>query len=318
MLLLALMVASLMFGSTKVPVEAIYAGLRHPDLSDPDQLVIATLRWPRTVVAVVAGVALGVAGVLMQALTRNPLAEPGILGVNSGAAAGVVATMTFLPALDVRGQLAAAFVGAAVAGGIVLVGGGVFTHDSDPVRLVLAGVATAAVLGSFSSFLVISNPQVFQSFRHWDAGAVNARPWPLIVAGAVLIAAASVLAVALASSLDALALGTEAGKAVGAHPGRTWAGSGLAVVVLAGTATALTGPVVLLGLLAPVAARAWLGPSVVRLLPVAALIGPVVLLFADIVGRLVIPPAEVHASVVCAAMGAVVFVAIARRGRLRG
>ncbi|MFT3968945.1 MAG: iron ABC transporter permease [Micropruina sp.] len=313
--LLLLGVASLFVGSQPVSPAKVIAALTAFDVSDPEQVAVRLLRVPRTVVGVIAGVALGAAGSLIQAITRNPLAEPGLLGVNSGAAAVVATGILAFGEVSITGLLGLAFLGGAVAGALVLLLGGAFRSTADPVRLVLAGAALSVAVGSFVIALLVSYPSRFVTFRNWDAGAVLPRPWELIGAATVLTLVGAVVALAISRSLDALALGT-LGRAFGASVRRTWMVSGVAIVILCGTATALTGPIAFLGLVAPVLGRRLVGPTYAFLLPTAMILGADLLLAADIVGRVVIGGAEVPAAIVTALIGGPVFVAVARRRRL--
>ena len=314
-LLLVLSIASLFIGSQDVSPATVVRALVDFDPTDPEQVAVRLLRVPRTLVGILAGVALGAAGSLIQAITRNPLAEPGLLGVNSGAAAVVATGILAFGEVSITGLLGLAFVGAAVAGVVVLLLGGAFRTTADPVRLVLAGAALSVVVGSFVIALLVSYPARFATFRNWDAGAVLPRPWELIGAATVLILIGVIAALAISRSLDALALGT-LGRALGASVRRTWIVAGSAIVVLCGTATALTGPIGFLGLIAPVLGRRLVGPSYAFLLPTSMIIGVDLLLAADILGRVVVGAGEVQAAIVLALIGGPVFVAVARRRRL--
>lgn len=315
-LLLALGVASLLIGSHTVPVRTALHALTQFDPGSADEVVVRRIRAPRTVVGLIVGLALGAAGAMMQALTKNPLAEPGLLGVNSGAAAAVAITMAVLTVPGPGTTVLAAMVGAAVTGALVLTLGGALAPRPDPIRLVLAGAALSTVLGSVSGALVLTYPNVFSGFRFWDAGAIVHRPWPLIGVGAVLLAIALVLSVLAARSVDALALGEDMGRALGASPLRAWALAGVSSVVLCGTATALAGPIAFVGLAAPLAARFLVGERQVIVVGLSALLAASLLMTSDIIGRLLIRPDEIPSSIIAAAIGAPVFIAVVRRARL--
>lgn len=319
-LLALLMTASLLVGSHTVAPGTLSRALASFDARDADQVVMRRVRIPRTAVGVIAAVALGAAGAMMQALTRNPLAEPGLLGVNSGAAAAVAITMALAAssggALGAGATVLRAMLGAAAAGALVLALGGALAARPDPVRLVLAGAALSTVLGSVSASLVLTYPQLFSAFRFWDAGAVVQRPWSLIGLAAGMVGIALILALLAARSLDALALGDDLGRALGASPLRAWLLAGTASVILCGTATALVGPIGFVGLAAPLAARYVAGERQVIVLGLSALLAASLLLGSDIIGRILIRPDEVQASVVAAAIGAPVFIAVVRRTRL--
>lgn len=317
--LAVLALLSLMVGSSTLPVATAWHALTRYDATDDAQLVIHTLRLPRTGLAVVVGAALGAAGCLMQAITRNPLADPGVLGVNAGAAAAVVTAIAVFGLTTPGSYLGFALLGSAIAAALVLgLGGGIRVglRGGSAVRLVLAGTAVSVVLGSFTSAITINYPEVFDVFRFWVVGALQGRGMSVLVAVTPIVAAGLVLAWSLSGSLNALALGADTGAALGASVGRTWALSGIAIVLLAGGATAGAGPVAFIGLAAPHVARLLTGPDHRRLVPMSALLGANLLLAADVVGRLVARPSEVQAGIVAAVVGAPVFIWLVRRRRM--
>lgn len=315
-LLAALMVSSLLIGSHTVPLATIREAFTAFDPADADHVVIRAVRTPRTVVGLLVGLALGAAGAMMQALTRNPLAEPGLLGVNSGAAAAVAVSMAMLGRPGPVTIVLVAMLGAAATGALVLLVGGALAPRPDPIRLVLAGAALSTVLGAISGSLVLTYPDVFADFRFWDAGAIVHRPWSMIGLGAVLLVIALVLSLLAARSVDALALGDDMGRALGASPLKAWALAGVASVILCGTATALAGPIAFIGLAAPLAARRLVGERQVVVVGLSALLAASLLQLSDVVGRVLVRPDEVQASVIAAAIGAPVFIAVVRRARL--
>lgn len=317
LLLVCLVPVSIAIGSATLDLDVVWNSLVHYDAHDQGHVIVHDMRVPRTVVALLVGAGLAAAGTLMQTVTRNPLAEPGLLGVNSGAALVVALGLYLDPAAPVAAMMGFAFLGATFAGLMTLVLGGAFRQAVDPVRLVLAGVALSVVLGALTSVIVLNNPTIFTNFRNYDAGAVVERDWSLIGGAALALAGASTLALAFARSLDSLSLGPEFARAQGASPRRTWAVACVAIVVLAGAATALAGPISFVGLAAPLLARRVVGPNVRRLMPLAMLFGADLLLAADLIGRTVIRPREVQASIVCALVGAPLFILIVRRGAVR-
>lgn len=313
---LLLGVTSLFVGSQPVRPGIVLEALRHFDASNQEHVIVVRMRLPRLAVGIIAGLALGAAGTVVQTMTRNPLAEPGLLGINSGAALFVVSGLVFLGADHPGQMMALAMAGALLAGAIVLLVGGAFSSTADPVRLVLAGAAVSTVLGSVTSALVLGHPTVFTAFRSWDAGGVAPRPWALVGMGLAALLVGALVALAAARSLDALALGVDAGRAMGVSVRRAWFGGGLSVVVLCGAATALVGPIAFLALAAAIMARRLVGGGLMRLLPTAALASVVVLLASDLVGRVILRPVEMEAGIVCALLGAPLFVALARRTRV--
>lgn len=316
-ILVMLVPASIAVGSATIPLDVVWKAVSAYDGHDQSHVIVRDIRVPRTAVAIVVGAALGAAGTLMQTVTRNPLAEPGLLGVNSGAALVVAAGLMFAPGASSGSMMLFAFLGAALAGLAALLLGGAFRQSVDPVRLVLAGVAISVVLGALTSVIVLNNAAVFSSFRFYDAGAIIDREWSLIGLATLALALTTALCLVFARSLDSVALGPEFARAQGASPARTWTVASLGIVVLAGSATALAGPISFIGLAAPLLARRIVGPSVQRLLPLSMLFAADLLLAADLLGRTLMHPREVQAAIVCALVGAPLFIVIVRRGTVR-
>jgi ABC-type Fe3+-siderophore transport system permease subunit len=313
--LLVLALLSLAVGSNPVPIGTAWRALTDFDPTDNGQLIVRTLRVPRTLLAVAVGAALGTAGCLMQAITRNPLAEPGLLGVNAGAAAAVVVAIAAFGLASPVATLPFALVGSAVTAAVVLaLGGGL--RGGSPVRLVLAGAAVAVVLAAFTYTVTINYPSVFDVFRFWVVGALQGRGTPVLLATVPLIVAGLLLAQGLAGSLNAMALGADAGSALGVSVRRTWVLSAVAIMLLAGSATAAAGPISFVGLAAPHVARLLTGPDHRWALPASMLIGADVLLGADVVGRVVAVPSEVQTGIIAAVVGAPVFIMLVRRRRM--
>ncbi|MFT4217536.1 MAG: iron chelate uptake ABC transporter family permease subunit [Micropruina sp.] len=314
--LLALgMLFSLGVGSNPIPPGRVWELLRQPDGSF-DAVVVLDQRLPRTLVLVVVGAALGVAGALMQSLTRNPLADPGILGINAGASLAVVLAVAVTGVSGIGFYLWFAFAGAAVAAvGVYLLG--MAGHASpSPVRLALAGVAISMTVASLVQTVILANANAFNEFRFWAAGSVEGRGFPVLLTTGGFIAAGLVLACCLAPALNVLALGEDAGRALGVRVGLVRGLAVVAVTALAGAATAAAGPIMFVGLGVPYLARAVFGPDQRLVLPGTALAAPVLLLVADIVARLVVLPGEVPVGVVAAILGGPAFVLIVRRPRI--
>ncbi|WEG08241.1 iron ABC transporter permease [Microbacterium horticulturae] len=310
-------VLSLFVGSRNIDPSVVWQALTRPDSTDTAQLVITELRVPRTILAILVGVALGVAGSVMQALTRNPLAEPGILGVNAGAAAAAATGLAVTGgAWGMTGSFLFSFAGAAAASLLVAALGGVFGRGADPVRLTLAGAALAVTLAAYTNALLLNFPTVFDSFRHWAVGSVQGRGNELVLPALVLIVPAALVAVLLGRSFNAVALGHDAARALGASPQRVLVTGAVLIVLLAGTATAVAGPIGFVGLVAPLGVRMLVGPDYRRILPLSALAAAVLVLGADIIGRVALPPDELETSIVTALVGAPVFILLARRRRL--
>ncbi|HWN27631.1 MAG TPA: iron ABC transporter permease [Actinomycetospora sp.] len=280
--------------------------------------IVRELRVPRGLLALAVGAALGLAGAVMQGLSRNPLADPGLLGVNAGASAAVVVAIGVFGVGTVAGYVWFGLVGAAVAMVVVHVLGATGRSSGTPDRLVLAGAAITAVLIALVNAALVLTPRVFDAFRFWNLGSLSGRRLDVLLAVGPFLAIGVVAAFAMARALDTLALGDRTGQALGLDVERTRVLAGAVVTVLAGAATAAVGPIAFLGLAVPHVVRGIVGPTHRWLLPYTAVLGAVVLLLADVVGRVVAPPGEIQVGVTTAVLGAPVFVALCRRRRLVG
>jgi iron complex transport system permease protein len=313
--LVLVMLMSISVGAKPIPLHRVWDLLLHGDGSQ-DAIVVHDLRIPRTVLGLLVGAALGVAGALMQALTRNPLADPGLLGINAGAATAIVLGVALLGVTSATGYVWFGFVGAALAS-IVVYGVGAQGHSgATPVRLALAGTAVTAALTAVINGVTIADTRVLERYRFWVVGALGGHDTDTIWQIAPFMAGGLLLALALARPLNALALGEDAGRALGAHVGRTRVAGALAVTLLCGAATAAAGPIVFIGLTVPHVARALCGPDQRWILPYSAVLAPVFLLAADILGRVIDRPGEIEVGVVCALLGGPIFVALIRRSRI--
>lgn len=313
--LAVLLALSLTIGSNPIPFSHAWELLLRPD-GTLESGVIHDQRIPRTILVIIVGLALGVAGALMQALTRNPLADPGILGVNAGASIAVVTGVAVFGLTSIWFYLWFAFAGAAAAAVAVYVLGGAGSGLATPARLALAGVAISMAVSSLVQMVILSNQNAFNEFRFWAAGSMESRGYPVIEAVVGFIVVGLIIALACAPGLNALALGDEAGKALGVRVARVRAMVMLAVTLLAGAATAAVGPIMFIGLGVPYLARAICGPDLRWSIPVSAIAAPVVLLVADVLARVVVAPQEVQTGIVTAILGGPVFIAILRRRRV--
>ena len=302
--------ASLAVGAKAIPPATVWHELLRYDGS-ADGVVIRSLRVPRTLLGLAVGAALGLAGALMQALTRNPLADPGILGVNAGAAAASVAAIGLLGVADPAGYLWFALAGAAIATVLVSALG-----RSSPARLVLAGAAVSAALGSFVAGLTLVSQNAFDAYRFWAVGTLAGRPLSVLAATGPVLLLGAVLAIALGRPLNVLALGEDTGHALGARPGRTRVLGIVAVTLLCGAATAAVGPIGFVGLAVPHIARLVAGPDQRWLLPYSAVLAAILLLGADILGRVLARPGELQVGIVTAFLGAPILIMLAHRRRL--
>lgn len=315
LLLAGCVLLSLAAGSRPLPPLDVLRALHTPDGSDTS-LIVRELRLPRTVVGLVVGAALGVAGAQLQAVTRNPLADPGLLGVSAGAALGVVSVTTVVGAAGAAALGWAALVGALVATVAVWVLAGGARRASDPLSLVLSGVALTALLTSVTTVLVLLDAETLDAYRFWLVGSLSGRDPGLLRGVSPLLVVGVLLAVATARTLDLLSLGDDLARGLGTRVARGRIGVGLSATLLTAAATAVAGPLVFVGLTVPHLARALAGSAARRQLPLSALLGASLVLAADVLGRVVARPAEVQVGVVTAVVGAPLLVAVVRRRRL--
>lgn len=317
LLLLAFVMAlSLALGAKPLSLSTVFSALSG-QCSGSDCVIVTDARLPRTLAGLLAGMALGLSGVLMQILTRNPLADPGILGVNAGAGFAVVIGIAFFGAVDVRSYLWFAFAGALSATLLVAMIGALGRGRLDPVRLTLAGVALGAVLEGMSSGISLLNQDVYDQWRFWQAGTLDIRNMAVIRAVIPPILFATLLSLLMTRSLNNLAMGSELATALGTNMVTTQLLGLLAITLLCGSATAAVGPIAFVGLMIPHMAR-WICRANPRwLLPWTLVLTPTLLLAADIAGRLLVT-GELRVSVVVAFIGAPVLIFLVRRpGGLR-
>ena len=312
LLLLAVLVLSIAVGARSMTPAQVWHGLL--DARSPDYAVVHRMRLPRTLLGLLVGCALGLSGALMQALTRNPLADPGLLGINAGASAAVVTATSLFGVAGFSGYVWFALVGAAVvATAVHALGGG---RRATPARLALAGAALSATLSSYVSAVMLTDPAALDRMRFWTVGSLaDARP-ATVLDVLPFIGVGVPAALLLARPLNALALGDDAARALGTRPEAVRGAAVAAVTLLCGAATAACGPIVFVGLMVPHLVRALTGPDLRWLLPYCALLSPALLLGADVVGRIVARPGELLVGVVTAVLGGPFFLYFARRGKV--
>ena len=264
------------------------------------------------------GAALAVAGTAMQGMTRNPLADPGILGLNAGASAAVVAGIFMLSISRVVEFMAFAFAGAALGTVTVYAVASLGRDGATPVKLALAGAALTAGLGSLVNALVLLDQESLDRLRFWQVGTLGARSLGDVATVGVFMLIGVVIVLAATGTLNALALGDDAAVGLGVHVTRARIVLGIAIILLCGAAVALAGPIGFLGLVVPHAARLAVGSDYRRVVPLALLMGPVLILVSDVVGRVIAPPAEVQVGVMTALIGVPVFIALIRTRRQVG
>ncbi|WP_181138772.1 iron ABC transporter permease [Streptomyces sp. Ru73] len=312
-LLAVIAVLGIAVGSKQIPLADVWHGVTQYSGTDTD-VIIRDVRLPRTLLGLLAGAALGLAGAVMQALTRNPLADPGVLGINAGASAAVVSGITFFGVTSLTSYVWFAFAGAALVSAAVYILGG--TRSATPVRLALAGTALTAVLTGYLNAVNLMNTASLDKMRFWTVGSLAAATTPTVEKVAPFIAAGTLLALLVARPLNAVALGDDQARALGAKLTRTRVAAMAAVTLLCGAATAACGPIVYVGLMVPHAVRAITGPDMRWILPYSAVLSPVLLLGADILGRVVARPGELQVGIVTAVIGGPVFIHLVRRRKM--
>lgn len=316
-ILIVMALLSLALGSRTIGFSETLHALWEPDFSNDEHLIIRELRIPRTLLAVIAGMALGTAGTIMQAVTRNPLAEPGLLGINAGAAVAVILGIVAFNVTAMAHYVWFGFAGAGLAGVGVFILGDAHGKANNPVQLVLAGAGLSVVLASITGIVVINAPvSVLDQFRHWAAGSVEGRGFDVIAILAPAVAAGLVAAMSIAGNLNAMALGKDFGAALGVNLHVTWLLACGSVMLLAGAATAAAGPIAFVGLVAPHLARTVVGQDYRWILPYSALFASILLLGADILGRLIAAPSEIAAGIIALLLGGPFFIFVVRRFRL--
>lgn len=319
-LLLALLVlvafASLAVGARAIPLGEVINALLDPEATGTNATILRDLRVPRTLLALLVGAAIGLSGAIMQGVTRNPLADPGLLGINSGAALFVVLGISVFGLTTLTAYVWLGFAGAAVATVLVYAVASLGREGATPVKLALAGAAITAAFGSLTTGVLMIDATTLDSFRFWQVGSLAGRGTDILVSVAPFLAAGIVLALVTGRLLDAMALGDDIARGLGQRVVLSRGIAALAWVVLAGGATAAAGPIAFVGLTVPHAARAITGPSYRWILPYCAVMAPILLLGADILGRVLAPPGELQVGIVTAALGAPLFILLVRRRRL--
>lgn len=313
LLVAAAAVLSLAVGTRAVPPSAVLDALLHGG-SSPDALVVRSLRLPRTEIGLTAGAALGLAGAALQGVTRNPLADPGILGLSQGAAAGVVLAVSLGLADGFSGYVRYAFVGAVAAACLVYAIAARGRGGASPVKLALAGTALSAMTAGATTVVLTSSAATLDQFRFWQVGALSGRDADTVVRMLPFLAVGAALVLACARGLDALALGDETARALGHRVHTVRVCAALGATLLTASAVAAAGPIAFVGLAVPHLARRVARGAAHRLvLPLSALLGAALLLLADVAGRVVRAPAEVPAGVMTALVGVPVLVVLVRR-----
>ncbi|WP_250035975.1 iron chelate uptake ABC transporter family permease subunit [Paractinoplanes maris] len=316
-LLAVVCVLSVAIGTRTIPVGTVWDALVHYAGTE-DQSIVRELRVPRTLLGILTGVAFALSGAVIQAVTRNPLADTQILGVNAGAALFMVFAVGFLGRTEVGEYVWFGFGGVAVALVLVYLLGSAGRGGATPLRLTLAGVALGAVLDGISAGIRLVKPRAFDYLRFWDAGSIAGRPLDVALTILPFVVAGTVLAVLVARSLNAVSLGDDLARSLGANIMRTRLLALIAVMLLAGAATAAAGPIGFLGLMIPHLVRGFAGHDQRWIFAYTIVCGPILMLLADIVGRVVIRPGELPVGLVTAFVGAPVLIWWIRRAKVNG
>ncbi|WP_055717391.1 FecCD family ABC transporter permease [Streptomyces torulosus] len=310
-LLTLVALASIAIGAKELSLAQVWHGLFEDTGTYGD--VVVGERISRTLLGLLAGAALGLAGAVLQALTRNPLADPGLLGINAGASASVVTAITYFGVTSLTGYVWFAFLGSAAVGALVWFLGG--SRGATPVRLALAGTAISAALYGYLQAVMIMDGAALSKMRFWTVGSLASATDETIEQVLPFLVVGTVVALLLARPLNAVAMGDDTARALGADLNRTRALSMAAATVLCGAATAACGPIVFIGLMVPHVVRSFTGPDLRWILPYATVLSPVLLLGADVIGRVVARPAELQVGIVTAVLGGPVFIFLVRRRR---
>ena len=310
-----LVVASVAFGVRDVSIDEILRGLSGDTGGIAEAAVVA--RIPRTVLAMLVGAALAMSGATMQAVTRNPLADPGILGVSGGASLAVVIGIAFFGLSAPYSVMGVAIAGAAGAAVFVYAVGSLGRGGATPLKLTLAGAASSAAFMSLVSAVLLPRVDVLETFRFWQIGGVGGATWDRIIALLPVLGIGAIICLATARGMNSLALGDDLAAGLGENVARTRLVSSIGAIVLCGAATAVAGPIAFVGLVIPHLCRLLIGTDHRWLLPLSALAGAALLVAADVVGRVIARPSEIEVGIITALIGAPVFIWIVRRQRVR-
>jgi iron complex transport system permease protein len=311
LLLLSCLLLSITFGAADIDPNTVWQALTAFNGST-NHLIITTVRLPRAVIALIVGAALAVAGSLMQGLTRNPLADPGILGISAGAVLAVVMTTFFFGTVSVQVYTWVAFAGSAIAAIAVYILGSVGRGGMTPLKLILAGAVLAYLMSALTTGILILSQRTLDEIRFWLAGSVAGRDLNILLQVLPYVLIGLVIAFGMGKQITALTLGEDIAKGLGLRTGWVKAIASVVVVLLAGSAVALAGPIGFIGLVVPHIVRFWVGVDYRWILPYAAVWGAILLSLADLAARLVIRPQELPVGIMMALLGAPFFIYLAR------
>ena len=308
--------ASLSFGAKFINFSEVIETLIYSRKSTINEIVVHE-RIPRTVFGIIAGAALGVSGALMQSITRNPIADPSILGVNTGASLFVVGGIAFFQISTSSEYIVFALIGAALTSIFVYSIGSMGQGGATPIKLALAGVATSAALSSIVSAIILPRNDIMNTVRFWQVGSIGGATWEGILSVLPFIITGLVIAILSTPALDALSMGDDIATGLGVRTGVVRLVVAFAGILLCGATTALAGPIGFVGIMVPHTVRLICGPNLKRVIPMSAVGGAVLLLVADVIGRLLGSPSEVESGIVTAFIGAPILIIIAMRAKVR-
>lgn len=315
-LFLSSIVLSVAFGSRAVSFTGIIDGLFHPDVTSHEATVVRQ-RIARTIFSIMCGAALGVSGALMQSVTRNPIADPSILGVNTGASLFVVCGIAFFNSSAASDYIWLAIIGAIITAIFVFSIGSLGASGATPLKLVLAGAVTSAILSSLVTAIMIPRTNVIDEFRFWQVGSVGAGNWTSVQLLLPFLLIGILLAICTAPALNALALGDEVATGLGVRTGMLRMIAAFAGVLLCGVVTALAGPIGFIGLLATHLIRLVIGADIRFIVPLAALAGASILTISDVCGRFLGSPGELEVGILTAFIGAPILILITMKAKMR-
>ncbi|WP_413307414.1 iron ABC transporter permease [Bacillus sp. 1P10SD] len=313
LLMLLLMCASVIFGYTDTSWRTAIESYTNYNGSN-EHIIIQTVRFPRALIASAVGASLAIAGVLMQTLTKNPLASPGIFGINAGAGFAVVVAITLFSVTDLQAFNGLAFLGAAVAAVSVYAIGSFGREGLTPMKLTLAGAAMSAMFSSFTQGLLVVDEAALEQVLFWLAGSVQGRKLETLFSVLPYIGVGWVGAVLISGKMNILSMGEDVAKGLGLNTGLVKLAIGVIVILLAGGSVAVAGPIGFVGIVVPHITRSLIGIDHRWVIPLSGILGAILLLAADIAARYILMPSEVPVGVMTAVIGTPFFIFIARRG----
>jgi iron complex transport system permease protein len=304
--------ASIAFGAADIDIQTVWASIFNFDIENTNHLIIQTLRLPRAVTALLVGAALGVAGAIMQGLTRNPLADPGLLGIEAGAALAVVGGVFIFHINSLFVYAIFAFIGGTLTALVVYALGSMGRGGPTPFKLTIAGAAIASLLSSLTTTILMFNQRSLEEVRFWLAGSVAGREMSLVLQAAPFILIGLFIAFVMGRQITTLSMGEDIARGLGQNVGWIKVVAAIAVVVLAGSSVALAGPIGFIGLIIPHVVRMFAGIDYRWVLPYSALLGASFLVISDLVGRILVRPYEMPVGIVTAAIGGPIFIYLVR------